>query len=184
MMTNVWDEPVKSRVKQLNRQRGHFWGIRHTTSKKSEVKWKTITSEDNIAYQRISTKAVVAITNIVNAKPRHHYFPNRRETVHVIFMRKAGKNGLLLLIYRPISLLSAISRSAKGIEATWWSFHLLYYKESWKEVRMRHNERIGERRIHKRCQKRELILPNTKVTKISLKTAAYYRIHTSFSLKL
>jgi hypothetical protein len=65
---------------------------------------------DNLLIKNISRKAKVQLSHIINAALKLNYFPSQYKTATVVPILKPGKNNNKTENYRPISLLSTISK--------------------------------------------------------------------------
>ncbi|GBM25589.1 putative RNA-directed DNA polymerase from transposon X-element [Araneus ventricosus] len=69
----------------------------------------------NILIKRLPIKSIIRLTEIVNAMLKFHYFPNEWKTAIVVWILKPGKLPYDPSSYRPISLLSALSKIAECV---------------------------------------------------------------------
>lgn len=64
----------------------------------------------NIVLKNLPMKAIVQLANIYNACFKLSYFPDDRKEAHVLAFKKPGKDKAFPQNYRPISLLSTLSK--------------------------------------------------------------------------
>ena len=69
----------------------------------------------NIVLKNLSRKALVQFTYIINSMITLQYFPSAWKTALVVPIHKPGKNPKLPTSYRPISLLSTLSKVAEKV---------------------------------------------------------------------
>lgn len=69
----------------------------------------------NKAIKSLHKKAIILLTNIINACLRHHYFPSIWKHAAVILFKKPGKDPKVASNYRPISLLPSLSKILEKI---------------------------------------------------------------------
>lgn len=70
---------------------------------------------NNIVLKRLPRKVIVLLTNTINAILRLNYFPSAWKTALVVAIPKPNKNPSLPSSYRPISLLSSLSKVTERI---------------------------------------------------------------------
>lgn len=72
----------------------------------------------NIALKKLPDQAVTAMTDIINAVLKFHYYPEPWKQAEIIMIAKPNKPRNTPKGYRPISLLSAISKVTERIILT------------------------------------------------------------------
>lgn len=97
----------------------------------------------NILLKNLSQKAIVFLTKLFNACFRHAYFPQQWKIAKIIALLKSGKADTDATNYRPISLLSCLSKL----------FETLIYVRLIKVTQnLLKNEQFGFRRHHSTSQ--------------------------------
>lgn len=71
----------------------------------------------NIAVKNMSFRAILFLTGLINAMFRHKHFPDAWKTAKIVAFAKPGKPSNVAGNYRPISLLSTLSKIVEKIIA-------------------------------------------------------------------
>ncbi|GBL53740.1 RNA-directed DNA polymerase from mobile element jockey [Araneus ventricosus] len=82
------------------------------------VKSPGIDGFTNLMLQRLPIKSILRLVEIINAILKFHHFPNAWKTAIVVPIIKPGKNAQDPVSYRPISLLSSLSKVAQAVILT------------------------------------------------------------------
>ncbi|GBM16888.1 putative RNA-directed DNA polymerase from transposon X-element, partial [Araneus ventricosus] len=72
----------------------------------------------NLMLKRLPLKSIFRLVEIINAILKFHHFPNAWKTAIVVPIIKPGKNAQDPVSYRPISLLSSLSKVAEAVILT------------------------------------------------------------------